>query len=127
MPTDIFVTNSTHTSLSPIRCGFEPNFVNYKKGCTRLAAASDKVYHLLAHGRWFSPDSSSTKTGHQDIAEILLKVALNTINQSIKFNLLDGVLAMTEAEALPYLPSKDLACTLIAYDCFSNPVISATV
>jgi hypothetical protein len=49
--------------------------------------------------------SSSTKTGYQDIAEILLKVALNTINQSIKFNLLDGVLAMTEAEALPYLPS----------------------
>ena len=114
MPTHIFVTNSTHTSLSPIRCGFEPSFVNYKKGCTRLAAASDKVYQLLAHGRWFSPASSSTKTGRQDIAEILLKVALNTINQSIKFNLLDGVLAMTEAEALPYLPSKDLACTLIA-------------
>ena len=26
--------------------------VNYKKGCTRLAAASDKVYQLLAHSRW---------------------------------------------------------------------------
>jgi hypothetical protein len=26
-------------------------FVNYKKRCTRLAAASDKVYQLLAHGR----------------------------------------------------------------------------
>jgi hypothetical protein len=25
-----------------------------KKGCTRLAIASDKVYQLLAHGRWFS-------------------------------------------------------------------------
>jgi hypothetical protein len=25
-------------------------FVNYKKGCTRLAEASDKVYQLLAHG-----------------------------------------------------------------------------
>jgi hypothetical protein len=25
-----------------------------KKGCTRLAAASDKIYQLLAHGRWFS-------------------------------------------------------------------------
>jgi hypothetical protein len=40
--------------------------VDYKKGCTRLAAASDKVYQLLAHGRWFSPDtpaSSTTKTG----------------------------------------------------------------
>ena len=52
--------------------------------CTRLAAASDKVYYLLAHGRWFSPGtpaSSTTKTGRHDIAEILLKVALNTKNQ----------------------------------------------
>jgi hypothetical protein len=70
---------TTHTSLSPIRRGFAPGFVNYKKGCTRLAAASDKVYQLLAHGRWFSPGipaSSTTKTGRHDIAEILLKVAL---------------------------------------------------
>ena len=50
-----------------------------QKECTRLAAASDKVYQLLAHGRWFSPDipvSATTKTGRHDIAEILLKVAL---------------------------------------------------
>ena len=42
---------------------------------------------MLAHGRWFSPDtpaSSSTKTGRPEIAEKLLKVALNTINQLIK-------------------------------------------
>jgi hypothetical protein len=26
-----------------------------EKGCTRLAVGSDKVYQLLAHGRWFSP------------------------------------------------------------------------
>jgi hypothetical protein len=52
--------------------------------CTRLAAASDKVYQLLAHGRWFSPGTASystTKTGGHDIVEILLKVALNTKNQ----------------------------------------------
>jgi len=70
---------TTHTSLSPIRRGFAPGFVNYKKECTRLAAASDKVYQLLAHGRWFSPGtpaSSTTKTGRHDITEILLKVAL---------------------------------------------------
>jgi hypothetical protein len=39
-------------------------------------------------GAWFSPDtpaSSTTKTGRHDIAEILLKVALNTKNQ-IKSN-----------------------------------------
>jgi hypothetical protein len=44
---------------------------------------------LLANGRWFSPGtpaSSTTKTGRHEIAEILLKVALNTKiqNQSIK-------------------------------------------
>jgi hypothetical protein len=69
---------TTHTSLSPIG-GFAPAFVNFKKGCIRLAAASDKVYQLLAHGRWFSPGtpaSSTTKTGRRDIAEILPKVAL---------------------------------------------------
>jgi hypothetical protein len=55
---------------------------------TVRAAASDKVSQLLAHGRWFSPGtpaSSTTITGRHDIAEILLKVALNTqkVNQSI--------------------------------------------
>jgi len=70
--------------------GFVLGFVNYKKGCTRLATASDKVYQLLAHGQWFSlgtPASSTTKTGRHDIAELLLKVALNTkikSNQSIQ-------------------------------------------
>jgi len=46
---------TAYTSLSPIWRGFAPSFVNYKNGCTRLAAASDKVYQLLAQGRWFSP------------------------------------------------------------------------
>jgi hypothetical protein len=56
-------------------------FVNYKKGCTRLATASDKAYQLLARPwSWFSLASPTTKTGRHDIAEILLKVALNTIN-----------------------------------------------
>ena len=55
----------------------------------RLAVASDKVYQLLAHGRWFSPGtpaSSTTKTGRHNIAEIMLKVALKhqiSINQPI--------------------------------------------
>ena len=63
---------------------------NLQKGCTRLAAASDKVYLLLAHGRWFSPGTpatSTTKTSRHDIAEILLKVALNTMNQSLNQNI----------------------------------------
>jgi hypothetical protein len=79
-------TKKICTSLRPTQRGFVPGVVNYKKGCTRLATASDTVYQLFAHGRWFSldtPASSTTKTGHHDIAEILLKVALNTKNQSI--------------------------------------------
>ena len=51
-----------------------------QKVCTRLAAASDKIYQLLANGRWFSlstPTSPTTKIGRHDIAEILLKVASN--------------------------------------------------
>ena len=64
-------------------------FVNYKKGCTGLAAAMEKVYQLLVHGRRFSLgtlDSSTIKTGCHDIGEILLKVALNTINQIMQSN-----------------------------------------
>ena len=41
-----------------------------------LAAASDKVYQLLAHGRWFSPGalaSSTTKAGLYDTAESGIK------------------------------------------------------
>jgi hypothetical protein len=46
-----------------------------------LIFAAFPLYQLLAHGRWFSPGtpgSSTTKTSRHDIAEILLKVALNT-------------------------------------------------
>ena len=50
----------------------------------------DKVCHWLAAGWWFSPgtpDSSTNKTDHHDITEILVKVALNTIkpNQTILY------------------------------------------
>jgi hypothetical protein len=84
----IFQLPTHHISLSPMRHWFAPGFVNYKQGCTRLActrlaAASDKVYRLFAYCRWFSPGtpvSSITKTGRHDVAEILLKVALNTKN-----------------------------------------------
>ena len=47
--------------------------------CTTLC---DKVCQGLDTGRWFSPGpsvSSTNKTDSHDIAEILLKVALNTI------------------------------------------------
>ena len=43
----------------------------------------DKFCQWLATGRWFSPGtpvSSTNKTDHHNINEILLKVALNTIS-----------------------------------------------
>jgi hypothetical protein len=48
----------------------------------------DKICQGLASGRWFSPDtpvSSTNKTDRHGIAEILLKVALSTINQTKPF------------------------------------------
>jgi hypothetical protein len=50
-----------------------------QKGVHSTRSASDKVYQLLAHG---SPASSTTKTGRHDIADLLLKVGINTENQS---------------------------------------------
>jgi hypothetical protein len=35
---------------------------------------------------WFSPVSSTNKTDHHDITEILLKVALNTIKPNHRIN-----------------------------------------
>ena len=70
-----------------------------------MAAASDKVYQLLAHGLWFSLGtlaSSTTKTGlHDNIAEILLKVALKhqkLINQ-LRFH---GCLIMRSMQKLVF-------------------------
>jgi len=54
-------------------------------------AIHGEVYLIqLAIGLWFSagtPVSSTNKTDHHDITEILLKVALNTINPKLKPNL----------------------------------------
>jgi hypothetical protein len=49
----------------------------------------DKVCQWLSTGRWFSmgtPVSSTNKTDCHDITEILLKVALNTINITCRKN-----------------------------------------
>jgi hypothetical protein len=81
---------------------------NLQKGCTQLAAASDKVYQLLAHGRWFYPGttaSSTTKTGRHDIAEISLKVALNTINQ------IKSIKSLNSFDKDNYLEISDLLST----------------
>ena len=81
-----YVVRLPNNSYNPITntAWVSARLCKLQKGCTRLAAASDKNYQLLAHGRWFSPStpaSSTTKTGRHDIAGILLKVTLNTKNQ----------------------------------------------
>jgi len=76
---------TTHTSLSPIRRGFTSGFVNYKKGalysqpqvikftsCLPMVGGSLRVLLLLP----------PLKLVDHDIAEILLKVALNTNNSN---------------------------------------------
>ena len=49
-----------------------------------LTTFSDKVFQWLTAGQWFfpgTPVSSTNKTDRQDLGEILLIVALSTINQ----------------------------------------------
>jgi hypothetical protein len=56
--------------------------ISIRAKCTTLC---DNVCQRLATGQWFSPGplvSSTNKTDHHDINEILLKVALNTIKQA---------------------------------------------
>jgi len=51
-----------------------------------MTSLSWNIQVCCVGGRWFSPGTpafSTTKTGRYDITEILLKVALNTKNQSI--------------------------------------------
>jgi hypothetical protein len=48
---------------------------------TRFAVTSDKVYQLLAHGQWFCPASSTTKTGRHYIAESGVKTPKIKSNQ----------------------------------------------
>ena len=59
----------------------EDRLCKLQKGVHSTRSASEKAYQFLTHGRWFSPGtsaSSTSKTVRHDIAEILLKVALNT-------------------------------------------------
>jgi hypothetical protein len=90
-----------------------------QKGCSRLAAASNKVYQLLARGRWFSPASFATKTGRHGIADILLKVELNTKNQ-IKSNL-DNYTGVTGEKSQKVLAKLDINFTLITNTYAGSP------
>ena len=65
--------------------GISPQFVPRSWRGILDTTLCDNVCQWLAAGRWFSPGipiSSTNKADHHDIAEILLKVALSTINQT---------------------------------------------
>jgi hypothetical protein len=88
-----FTTTSTINAYHHHSCEFDPRS---RRGLldTALHCVCDKGCQWLATGRWFSPGilvSSTNKTDRHDIAEILLKVALNTINkiQTFTYNNLD--------------------------------------
>jgi hypothetical protein len=103
-----------------IRRGFAPDFVNYKKGARdSQSSANDKVYQLLAHGRWFSlgtPASSTTKTGRHDIAEI--GIASNLYGVHLKFMIirvnsvigstLDGWTCKRKSTTVVYMETSEM-------------------
>ena len=84
-----YVVGLPNNSYKPITDtpGFAPGFANYKIRRTRFAVSSDKVFSCLPMVGGSlrvlrrRPAFSTTKTGRHDIAEILLKVTLNTINK----------------------------------------------
>ena len=70
--------------LSPLKLWVRTPFV---ARCTNVLYTTlcDKVCQWLATGRWFSPGTpvaSTNKTDFHNITKIMLKVALNTINQT---------------------------------------------
>ena len=65
---------------------------------------------LLATGRWFSPGipvSSTNKTDRNDITQLLLEVALNTINQQTNLYLYIIIYSL-----LLYTRIKSIRCVL---------------
>ena len=59
--------------------GRRENFWGISSEKSRFYAKKIKFFPILGGGRWFSPVSSTNKTDHHDITEILSRVALNTI------------------------------------------------
>ena len=76
--------------------------------CVLDTTLCDQVCQWLTTDQWFSPGtlvSFTNKTDHHDITEILLKVALNTINQT-KPSWLKISVVKTYIEVTPYVPHR---------------------
>ena len=58
----------SNSSYKPITnmAWIRPQLCKLQKGCTRMAAASDKAYQLLAQCRWFSPGTPANTTTKTD-------------------------------------------------------------
>ena len=68
------------------QCHFSYEFKPYSRWSVLNATLCDKICQSLATCQWFSPGtlvSSTNKTDCHDIAEILLKMALNAISQNL--------------------------------------------
>ena len=84
----------------------------------------DKVCQWqIAAGRWFSPVSSINKTDRHDITEILLKVALNTINLNCisKYHL--QIILKVDMFSWSYLSIEHLIRKTIMLCCVINDMI----
>jgi len=88
-----YVQGEWHTSFLDTQVEWHTNFrvrvrIPLRRGVLDITLFDTACQWLVA-GRWSSPGtpvSSANKTDLHDIAEILLKVALNTINQPLLKN-----------------------------------------
>jgi hypothetical protein len=68
-PLSVGLPNNSYKPITN-KASVRARLCELQKGCTRLAAASDKVYLLDSHAGWFSPDtpvSSNIRTERHDI------------------------------------------------------------
>ena len=89
-----------------------------------LDTSCDKVCHWLVAGQWFSlrtPVSSTNKTDHHDITEILLKVALNTITlKTLRYIYSETCLNWTLSKLKTCLIQTDFTIPYTKYLCNLN-------
>ena len=97
----------------------------------RSTTLCDKICQYLATGQWFSPGppvSSTNKTDHHDITEILLKVALNIMKQTarhipIKLRASMKIVTIIFPNSLPQIDLKSYDLFVIFFDtCFLDNV-----
>ena len=123
-----FTTTCAISAYQHQSCEFEPRSW---RGVLD-AILCDKVCQWLATGRWFSlgvPVSSTNKTDLHDITEILLKVALNTINQTKPFSLIRIIIYtfcltfVSPSLHTIWIPKKHLTDILIQTLVFFNCIL----